>query len=633
MTGKRGGRPGSGSRRSRNLTLQIVLTLVLTFSVSAIFGLLIWNNSRRLGSSVADVWQGLLESQQEDIRTALFTENPYLSPDTAYLAKLKFWFYETYVGEKPGEEKNPPILAESEPTSQYAEVARRNIQINIRKGLQYVNGLRSVYLQLDDRAAPYVLVNGAQTLRETMLDDAWMDTCLHMQGEWYLEWRSIPLSYLHSADVISVYRRIQSENWLEEETVRGYRVMNYDAPALMSVFASILQESQKLYLYNVERADYISVGALDPSAQALGQLLDACKADAAGQDAFSYGRVQINGGQPIYYMTQELCPGIVCLICQEDVQLSSAIDRTLLTVLLLLLICTLGITVISVWNMLRYQKYNSGLHKMFAAMQTDALQLPLKENPLSAPQNEALIKRILNNEVDVSELESFVESQRELKAELEVLYGHVQINSHFLLNTLDSIYWASVNHTGADSRESLMIENLCVILKYALDSSDLFTSLRREIACAKAYIDIQKMRKDLDIRIQWDVDPDVENARMGKLVLQPVIENCVQHAVKKNKNEPLCIYISAEKDEKGRLQIRVEDNGEGMSDRRMQHFNAELKKHRYLRSRHIGLANINRRLQVQFGEENGVALTASRYGGLGVCLTMHYEEYVPLDGD
>ena len=46
----------------------------------------------------------------------------------------------------------------------------------------------------------------------------------------------------------------------------------------------------------------------------------------------------------------------------------------------------------------------------------------------------------------------------------------------------------------------------------------------------------------------------------------------LQHAVKKNKNEPLCIYISAEKDEKGQLQIRVEDNGEGMSDRRMQHF-------------------------------------------------------------
>lgn len=46
------------------------------------------------------------------------------------------------------------------------------------------------------------------------------------------------------------------------------------------------------------------------------------------------------------------------------------------------------------------------------------------------------MQRILNNDVDLEELQGLVESKRELKAELDALYGHVQINSHFLLNTL-----------------------------------------------------------------------------------------------------------------------------------------------------------------------------------------------------
>ena len=82
------------------------------------------------------------------------------------------------------------------------------------------------------------------------------------------------------------------------------------------------------------------------------------------------------------------------------------------------------------------------------------------------------MQRILNNDVDLEELQGLVESKRELKAELDALYGHVQINSHFLLNTLDSIYWSSVSRMGADSKESAMIGDLCEILKYALDSSD-----------------------------------------------------------------------------------------------------------------------------------------------------------------
>ena len=163
--------------------------------------------------------------------------------------------------------------------------------------------------------------------------------------------------------------------------------------------------------------------------------------------------------EAFYYRAEEVCPGTLSIVCIQDRQLSQALDGVVRSITAALLVSCVAVAGIN-------------------------------------------LQRILNNDVDLEELQGLVESKRELKAELDALYGHVQINSHFLLNTLDSIYWSSVSRMGADSKESAMIGDLCEILKYALDSSDLYTSLREEVECTLRYIEIQQMRKNINRRLQ-----------------------------------------------------------------------------------------------------------------------------------
>ena len=145
--------------------------------------------------------------------------------------------------------------------------------------------------------------------------------------------------------------------------------------------------------------------------------------------------------------------------------------------------------------------------------------------------------------------------------------------------------------------------------------------------CAQKYIEIQQMRKNIHFDVQWDIDKSLYNARVGKLILQPVIENCIQHGFQNTNIPNACIKISAEKTKKNMLLLRIENNGHGINPKRIRQINKEMVKQSYLHSRHIGMANVNRRLQVQFGAGSGLSLYDIPDGGLGVCLTMKYSEY------
>ena len=119
--------------------------------------------------------------------------------------------------------------------------------------------------------------------------------------------------------------------------------------------------------------------------------------------------------------------------------------------------------------------------------------------------------------------------------------------------------------------------------------------------------------------------------KVSKLILQPVIENCFQHGYSKENPGSLRIRISAVRTGNNLLEIRVADNGIGMNPRELKKMNQEMKRQKYLKSRHIGLANVNRRLQVQFGGESGVRLEAPEEGGLLVVLTMTCSPYARKD--
>ncbi|MDD3336968.1 MAG: histidine kinase [Eubacteriales bacterium] len=610
------------TRKRLSVRWQILITtLVLAALATEVFFLAL-GSSNRLVSSVSDVWQEILETRGQQVRDVLLMNNPYLTPDTLYLAKLESVFYGISVADLLSETAAKDSL-ETDIATRILAVT--NICTNIKKGISYNASLRSCYWMLADPSAPYVLINGSAVLKSELNDVAWINTCQAMDRDILMQWRTLPLSYLNTTRAFSIYRRIESESFLPGETITGYWVLNYDLSSVLNALVANASSSEKAFLFDTRLGQSLSVGTISLGQDEESQLMDIAK--QVGENQSMTGSLDAGHSKNLYYRAEAICEGMVVTICVQNAQLNQALDNTVAFVTIVLIISCFTIAGININSLIRYQKYYNGLRKMFSALQsTDASQ---RDDARETTGGDYLLERILNNEVDLEELQGLIESKKELKSELDALYGHVQINSHFMLNTLDSIYWFSVANTGAYSQESVIIEDFCQILKFALDSSDLYTSLAEELECSRKFVELQQLRKNISFRVVWDTPETLNSARVGKLILQPIIENCIQHGFPRTRAEDYYIRISSELTQDGFLVLRVEDNGSGISDREIWQLNMSMKKQRYLRSRHIGMANVNRRLQVQFGEGSGVSLHAVPGGGLCVCLKMTYGVYTP----
>ena len=604
---KDGQKSYTASQLMKRQIRQLALLLALLLTVVAI---LVWSTNRRINQDVEEMISAGLEDNLTKTAELIFGEDPYLAPDTAYLVKLKNCFYE---GRVAGSDAEVMKLQE-------------DILINIRKGVQYNSStLRSTYLMLADEEAPFAIRNGHIVTKSGLLDTAWMDSCVQMQQDTWVEWRRMRQSYLHNVEVISVYRRIVSEHWATGETVEGYRVLNLDQTSLTTALQAYFDSSESVYLYNESLREGLFIGETDDTRRELLENLVQANMGADGRwQGQAQGRFNGANGVPVYYKAAQPEGNLLLLSTKADVQFRPMLSNVYQVLVGILLLCCLIIMGLGATNLHHLRNYDQGLRKLMRTAAAEETE-PTPERSTQQDLNQ-VVDRLLTNAIDLPELEAVLQSEKELKTELQLLYGHTQINSHFLLNTLDSIYWSSVRNNGVDSDESAMIENLCMILKFALDSSSLYTSLKEEAEVARLYLEIMRIRRRMPLDVVWRIPPELMGAKVSKLIMQPIVENCIQHA--SSRETPLRIEITA-REENGVLILAISDNGEGMNAAEMHRFNAEMKKNRSVHGRHIGMANVNRRIQVQYGAGYGVTLSQGETGGLCVTMRMACIPFVP----
>lgn len=192
------------------------------------------------------------------------------------------------------------------------------------------------------------------------------------------------------------------------------------------------------------------------------------------------------------------------------------------------------------------------------------------------------------------------------RAEIKSL--QMQINPHFLYNTLETIYWKVMEVAKGYSPVNQMIENLSDILRYSLSGSDNLVKLQGEMLIAEKYIQIQKMRFGDSFEVIYCKDESCMDVKVPKLFLQPLIENAIQHGL-------LCGY---EEKRRGKIKIRardlgkeavisVIDNGTGISESNLKELQRLLKNGK-TGEEHIGLFNTNQRICLQFGEQYKIKL-------------------------
>lgn len=223
-----------------------------------------------------------------------------------------------------------------------------------------------------------------------------------------------------------------------------------------------------------------------------------------------------------------------------------------------------------------------------------------------------LINTVFALETDKKEL-----ALRKSESEMEALQS--QINPHFLYNTLESISMtARINH---DAQAQKMAIALGRLLRLSIFRGEKIVPVTEEIEHAQCYISIQKIRYEDKFEVSFDIEESVLELYTLKIVLQPVIENAIIHAI-----EPLAgtgqIHIKMRREEC--LKIYVRDNGVGMPPKIMNELNKRLAAGEgYGDNGSIGLTNTNRRIRLHFDSElYGLRILESSKKGTVVLITL-----------
>ncbi len=264
------------------------------------------------------------------------------------------------------------------------------------------------------------------------------------------------------------------------------------------------------------------------------------------------------------------------------------------------------------------------LHKKMRNVQRGDFQerVTLKSNDEVGVLNDAFNNMV--GEIDRLVKEVYEVKLREREAELTALQS--QINPHFIYNTLESMNMMAVK-IGSPELSDLII-SLGKLIRYTVDKRETVVYLRDEVNFVEAYLQIQSFRLGDRLRVEIDIDPSHEYALLPKLILQPLFENVIEHAIGQ---AAVTVKLSTRIVEDD-LIILVENSGVGMTperielvERRMYASEEELQDNRpNARKKGVALRNVHQRIRLQYGEPYGLTIDRSFPAGTRFVLKLPF---------
>ncbi|MFT6085051.1 MAG: two-component system LytT family sensor kinase [Glaciecola sp.] len=188
-----------------------------------------------------------------------------------------------------------------------------------------------------------------------------------------------------------------------------------------------------------------------------------------------------------------------------------------------------------------------------------------------------------------------------------------QLNPHFLCNTLNAIN--SLIEIQESEKAQAMTVQLSQFLRHSLDNDpDTKITLRDEIGALNLYLEIEKTRFADRLKLDFLVDEQAQGALVPSLLLQPIIENSMKHAISKNEKGGI-IELRAGINQ-GRLIIEISDTGATHPHSKPLDFRNETS---------VGLENIEQRLTVLYDNDYQINTIRRAEGGRSTCINMPFE--------
>ncbi len=200
--------------------------------------------------------------------------------------------------------------------------------------------------------------------------------------------------------------------------------------------------------------------------------------------------------------------------------------------------------------------------------------------------------------------EEVVNEQKErTKSELKALQN--QINPHFLYNTLDSIIYRIDQKENVKAQERIVA--LSRFFRISISRGKNIIPVRNELDHVKYYLQIQKVRFGESFGYDIQAEDDTLNLPIIKLILQPIVENCIVHGFGENAREGAKILVRSFLD-KGYLCFAIEDNGRGRVKERILEIQNSFKDKTIPQG--VGLSNVYQRIRLFYGEKADIRIVS-----------------------
>jgi LytS/YehU family sensor histidine kinase len=181
----------------------------------------------------------------------------------------------------------------------------------------------------------------------------------------------------------------------------------------------------------------------------------------------------------------------------------------------------------------------------------------------------------------------FLSETNEMLLENELKYLRSQIQPHFFFNTLNNLYSLTIDKS--DKAPNLILK-LSDLMKYFLyETGKEFQILENEISHIKDYIEIEKLRYDENLKVNFNIIGKTKNTIIKPLILIPLVENAFKHGARNSTNNS---YINIQlESNKNSLNFRVENSFENSTKKIKEQIGG------------IGLTNLKKRLELNYGPD------------------------------
>ena len=196
--------------------------------------------------------------------------------------------------------------------------------------------------------------------------------------------------------------------------------------------------------------------------------------------------------------------------------------------------------------------------------------------------------------------------------EYELKALQAQINPHFLYNTLSMMNWMAIRSNQMDISKVTLA--LSTFYRTALSKGEDVVTVENCIQNTKAYLEIQLVMHDHGFTVDWEIDPTIKNEKMPKLLLQPIVENAIEHGIdeKEEGDKNLALSFHGKEDI---VEITVRDNGKGMEQEKAEKLVT-------YQAKGYGLKNVNDRIHLLYGDEYGIQIFSEL--GIGTTVVMRF---------